>query len=666
MDDRLQRILSMDRCLPITFFIMWLCMSTTAMAEISVARVFNDHMVLQRDQPLSIWGWGTPGERLTITVHDKQFKGKVAKDGSWSVPIGGFPAGGPYVISIDGTNHIELQDVLFGEVWLCSGQSNMQYTLKMLGKDIDLLDRVDNDQIRMLSVEISGDLLPARDIKGGEWQPASKQTVPDFSATAYYFGKLLYDSLQVPVGLVNASLGATTIETWMSNQALKAFPQFAPVIAEREAIGKNITELDADLAAFRKTWDSAYYRVGPGFDGQWYDPELDDTDWATITNPNFWEYEGLDHDGAVWYRKAFDLPAGVTTDHFTLRLNQIDDYDITWVNGEQVGETFGNRNWRNYEVPVRLLRPTGNQVTVRVFDIGGLGGMHTSAFWGNPVLNGEWKYKAGLSIDPTSFPQPQIANGSLFSYPGLLYNANIAPLTRMVVKGVVWYQGESNAARAAEYGSLLPAMIRDWRHQWSTDLPFLIVQLANYGSEPRLPSQSNWAELRAAQASATRLDGVAIATAIDIGEADDIHPHNKETLGQRLGWLALDRVYDWALMARSPRWEAMHIVDGQALLSISNEGSGLHTNDKYGYIRGFQIAGEDKQFYWARAELREGQLIVASDDVPHPIAVRYAWSDNPGPLDLYNSAGLPLLPFRTDDWPLGTAGKVYDNTPHQF
>ncbi len=641
-------------------------LSATAMADISLAAVFGDNMVLQRDEPVMLWGWGSPGERLTVKLANDTYKSRVNKQGEWSVVIDRYPAGGPYQIQIIGSNTMVLENVMFGEVWLCSGQSNMQYTLRMLGKDISQIKNVNNDLIRMLTVEIDADLLPENNIRGGSWQLASETTVPDFSATAYYFGRLLYDSLKMPIGLVNASLGATSIETWMSNSALKAFPQFTPIIEDRETVGKSIEQLNNDLIKFRNAWDLEHYMLGPGFEGEWYDPDLDDAGWASITNPNFWEYEGLDHDGAVWYRKDFDLPEGFDEDTLYLKLNQIDDYDITWVNGVKVGETFGNRNWRNYKVPSDLLKSKGNQITVRVFDIGDLGGMHTSAFWGNPILNGGWKYRKGLEIDAETFPKPTIANGSIFSYPGLLYNGNIAPLTKMTIKGITWYQGEANASRADEYRSLLPALINDWRGQWSKELPFLIVQLANYGIEPEQPAPSTWAELREAQFGATALPNVGLITAIDIGESADIHPKNKEEVGKRLGWQALVLAYGYDLLSESPRLESTKVEEDEMILSFEYIGERLINRNKYGYIRGFQVAGKDQKFYWAQARLMDNKVKVKSDEVKKPVAVRYGWADDPGPLDLYNSQGLPLLPFRTDTWTLSTEGKVYNDTPHQF
>ncbi len=634
--------------------------------EVTVHAIFGDKMVLQRDTVNKLWGWADAEEKITITIGEKTINTEASDDGKWSALLPPFPAGGPYTITIQGKNKITFENILFGEVWLCSGQSNMQYTLGMLGKDISKIDRVGNPMIRQFRNELDVDYLPKADLKGGYWVEADSATVLDFSATAYYFGRVLYDSLKVPIGLLNINLGATTIETWMSGEALQPFPQFRDIIEEIHGRGKNFDDMYADLESFRKSWDNKHYMKGPGFDEKWYLPQYDDSKWSTMKVPNFWEYEGLDHDGAVWFRRKFDLPEGFAADSFQLALNQIDDYDITWVNGVKVGETFGNRNFRNYKVPRSLLKQKGNTLVVRVFDVGGLGGFHTAAFWGNPILVGEWKYKAGLPIDTTSFPVPDVPNGSIFSYPTLLYNGNIAPITDLSIKGVIWYQGESNAARAEEYRKLLPGLISDWRQQWDYDLPFLVVQLANHRQEKEHPGHSEWAELREAQSMALENGATHLAVTIDIGEADDIHPKNKEDVGYRLALGALQKCYGFDIVANSPVFKAMNIEGEEVLIEFDHIGSGLKTVDKYGYIRGFELAGEDRVFHWARAKLIGNKVVVWSDEVAKPVAVRYAWSDNPGELDLYNQEGLPLTPFRTDDWPLSTKGKVYDHTPHQF
>ena len=635
-------------------------------ADVRLAKVFGSNMVLQRDTLVSLWGWGDPGEKVSVRIGTKQYKTQTANNGKWKVAIGPFEAGGPYTLTVTGKNKVVMENVVFGEVWLCGGQSNMQFTLRMLGKKVEDIPDVENDKIRLFQAALDTDYLPKEDLKFGIWKTASGETVPDFSATAYFFGKLLYDSLRIPIGLVSINLGATAIETWMSAQALRPFPQFRGLIDRILKRNKSFEQLTEELSTYRKDWDNKYYLKGPGFDEEWYRPGLDLSDWKSITVPNFWEYEGLDHDGAVWFRKEFDLPRNFRSDSFQINLNQIDDYDITWVNGHKVGETFGNRNWRNYKVPVKILKPTDNELVVRVFDIGGLGGFHTAAFWGNPILLGDWKYKPGLKIEADKFPVPEVPNGSLFSYPTLLYNGNIAPITSLSIKGAIWYQGEANVQRASEYARLLPAMIRDWRKQWGYAFPFLIVQLGNYGKEPEDPVESSWAELREAQQLALREPNTFLVTAIDIGEAEDIHPKNKEEVGRRLGHGVLELAYGREQSTTSPTFDQMTLRDSTIEITFSHIGSGIVTKNKYGYIRGFQVAGGDRKFYWARAILRGDRIILSCPQVKQPKAVRYAWADNPGPLDLYSKEGLPVLPFRTDNWPQITKGAVYHDHPHQF
>ncbi|MBK9018187.1 MAG: hypothetical protein IPM82_31355 [Saprospiraceae bacterium] len=345
----------------------------------------------------------------------------------------------------------------------------------------------------------------------------------------------------------------------------------------------------------------------------------------------------------------------------------MDDYDIAWVNGVKIGESFGYRNWRNYFSPPISWKPKGNVLVVRIFDTGGKGGMYSNAFWGNAILNGTWKYKPGVKIDAKHFPQPTVPNGSFFTHPGLLYNGSIAPLQPFAIKGAIWYQGESNVERAEEYGALLPAMIQDWRRHWGQgDFPFLVVQLANHHPEPEQPGDSDWAELRASQMKALDLPNTAIVTAIDIGEANDIHPHNKLDLGIRLG-LAAKKIAYWENIVHSgPVFKSMKTEGDKIRLSFRSMGGGLVSKDKYGYLRGFAVAGADQQFHWAMAYIEGDEVVVFSPKTKQPVAVRYAWADNPGQLDLYNVEGLPALPFRTDDWKVSTAGKVFLFDEHGF
>ncbi len=633
----------------------------TTQAEVTLPKLFTDHAVLQRNVAVPVWGRGAPGEQVTVEIAGQVLKTKAGKDGSWQVRLAPHDAGGPFEMTVKGTNTIVLRDLLFGEVWVCGGQSNMQWTLKDSSIPPDP-NRDNAPDIRLFNVQFDMDYLPKKDVKGGAWQLASVETVERFSAVAYFFGRHLKENLNVPIGLISSNLGATSIETWMSAGALKQFPQFREVIATSLASGKNFDQLNADLKTFRKKWDGDFYfKNDPGIAQNWQDPATDVSDWKDIEIPNLWEDAGLpDYDGSVWFRKEFDLPEGFNGETFNIALNQIDDYDIAWVNGVKIGESFGNRNWRNYFFDAKILKPKGNVLVVRIFDVGGKGGMYTNAFWGNPILNGTWKYKPGVRIDAAKFPKPVVPNGSFFTHPTLLYNGGIAPLQPYAIKGVIWYQGESNAERAAEYAALLPGMIKDWRQAWGQgDFPFLVVQLANYHPEVGQPGESNWAELRASQMAALSLPNTAVVAAIDIGEANDIHPKNKLDVGKRLGLAARKIAYGEEVVHSGPVFKSMKVEGDKIRMDFTSVGSGLISKDKYGYLRGFAIAGADQKFEWAMAYIDGNSVVVFSPEIKNPVAVRYAWADNPGPLDLYNEEGLPALPFRTDDWPLSTAGKVF-------
>ncbi|MBK8566795.1 MAG: 9-O-acetylesterase [Saprospiraceae bacterium] len=657
----------MKRILLLPFF--FIAFVKMANADVALPKLFTDHVVLQRDVAVPVWGWASPGETVSVGITGQSHKTKAGKDGKWQLRLQPHAAGGPFEMTVQGKNSIVLKDVLFGDVWLCGGQSNMQWTLDMMHhKELDTA-RTNNPNIRMFTVAIDLDYLPKKDVKGGHWELATVGSIGHFSAVSYFFGRYLQESLGVPIGLISSNLGATSIETWMSAGALKQFPQFKEVLDVDLASGKNFEQLNADLTAYRKKWDGDFYfKNDPGIAQNWQDPATDISDWKTMEIPNLWEDAGLpDYDGSVWFRKEFDLPEDFKNDTFNIALNQLDDYDIAWVNGVKIGESFGSRNWRNYFFPASILKPKGNVLVVRIFDIGGKGGMYSNAFWGNAILNGTWRYKPGVKIDAKHFPRPTVPNGSFFTHPGLLYNGSIAPLQPFAMKGAIWYQGESNVERAEEYSKLLPGMISDWRQHWGQgDFPFLVVQLANHHPEPGQPGESNWAALRESQMAALHLPNTAIAAAIDIGEADDIHPKNKLDVGIRLGLAARKVAYGENIVHSGPVFQSMEKAGDRIRLRFRELGGGLVSKDKYGFLRGFAIAGADQKFHWALAYIEGESVVVFSPEVMQPMAVRYAWADNPGQLDLYNAEGLPALPFRTDDWRISTAGKVFLLEEHGF
>jgi sialate O-acetylesterase len=624
-------------------------------------------MVLQRDNPLHFWGWTSPGEAITIMLNGRSVTAKAGKEGKWSCELPAMSAGGPYEIIISGNNKIVLNNVLIGDVWICGGQSNMQWRVDQTGYEEKDTTFISKALIRFFTVQVDTDYKPREDVKSGGWKTLSPGNINEFSAVAYHFGKSIYTDLQIPIGLISNNLGATSVETWMSNEALLEFPQFVPEIGPIVKANKSFAELTTAFEKTKEPWYKKYYYKGIGIDQQWFKPETSTSDWKPIeASGNTWEnVEDLkDHDGEVWFRTTFDLPEGFHEENFHIALSQIDDYDIAWVNGVKVGETFGKHNHRGYTVPASTLKPKGNVLVVRVFDIGGIGGFTTSSFWGSKILLGNWLYKKGSKIDGAKFPEPSLPNATPFSSPGVLYNANIAPLTKFRIKGAIWYQGESNVDRAYEYRWLFPAMIKDWRRHWNQgEFPFLFVQLANHMEESTAPSESNWAELREAQAMTLSLPNTGMATAIDIGEAMDIHPKNKQEVGRRLALAAMKVAYEKNVIASGPTFKSMKLEGERLVIGYDYIDTGLITKDKYGYVRGFQVAGDNKKFYWGQAKIAGNTIVVTCDQVKKPVAVRYAWDNNPGPLDLYNREGLPAVPFRSDTWEGVTAGNVFKDGP---
>ncbi len=633
-------------------------------AEVRLPHIIGNNMVLQRNQELRIWGWADRGEKVTVHLNEAVESTRCGKDGKWLITLPAMEAGGPYAMKIRGRNIIELENILIGDVWVCSGQSNMEYRVEAFPWAGEESARADYPGIRLFTVPRNTQLSPADEIPGGEWQECNPETVLPFSAVGYFFGKHIHKEVGVPVGLLNTNWGGTNIETWTSGESIGQVPEFTERVA-------GLTNLDAEAALERKKAEAReiidkYAADEPGIrDGHavWAATELDLEGWGTMELPQLWEGAGLvGLDGIVWFRLEVDLPAEVAGRGITLTLGPIDDSDWTWVNGHKVGETMQKYNLdRVYEVPAEYLNEGKNVIAVRVEDTGGGGGFNGSSEQMIIVsadfmisLAGEWHFRvspAELNLDTTNVLGPN-------SNPTLLYNGMIHPLLDFRVKGAIWYQGESNASRAYQYRELFPLMIEDWRKHWEyPDMPFMFVQLANFMKPPRKPGESSWAELREAQAMALSLPGTGMAVAIDIGEADDIHPINKQDVGKRLALAALNVAYGKDLVFSGPVYKGMIIAGDNAILSFEHVGGGLKARDRYGYLNGFSIAGEDRIFHWARAHIQGDKVFVYSQKVKQPVAVRYGWADNPDDVNLYNAEGLPASPFRTDDWPGVTQGK---------
>lgn len=627
--------------------------------------LFCDAMVLQRRQPVPVWGWAPPGQEVTVRFSGQRRAAVANAEGRWEVLLAPMEAGGPFNMEISSTKGpaFVIKNVLIGEVWVCSGQSNMEWAVAQ-SKDAEKEIKSAHDAlIRHFKVPHAMALSPRKDLTAGQWEVCSPSTVGNFTAVGYFFAQKLRAALDIPVGLINTSWGGTMSETWTSREALTGHPDFKDILTQvpldLDAETERLNRLNAPLMEAVKS-----LLIAPDTLPFVFQPDLDDSRWLPMQVPGYWKGDLMaSFDGAVWFRRSFTMPSDWPTGQtITLSLGPIDDWDDTYLNGVKVGSTKIYNKKRLYTIPNGLLRPGRNLLSVRVNDTGGGGGLY-----GQPEeiflsvgdqripLHGTWKYK----IEAIT----RIGNGiGPNDYPTLLYNAMIHPLIPFAMKGVIWYQGESNAGRSVQYRQAFPLMIRDWRKQWGQgDFPFLFVQLANFKAEMGNSNNggSNWAELREAQTMTLQLPNTGMAVTTDIGDTEDIHPVNKQDVGRRLAAQALHIAYGKKKKAYSPLWKDMKIQDNKAVLSFHHATKGLKKRPGTTTLQGFEIAGEDRRFVPAHAVIRRKKVVVSAPEVSQPLAVRYGWCDDPKDANLCNGLGLPVVPFRTDTWPGKTDGVKY-------
>ncbi len=633
----------------------------TALCKVRLPLLISDGMVLQRDAEVKIWGWADKGEKITIDFNGKTYSAAVDPDGKWMVTLSPSKAGGPYTMEIDAANHLILKDILVGDVWLCSGQSNMELDMETLkDKYPREIANSDNDSIRQFEVPDKYYFDAPRDnVESGSWQPANPKTVLKFTAVGYFFAKELNQKYHVPIGLINASLGGSPIQSWMSEETLKAFPEdFATLQKYKDPSYIKQVE-DKDKAA-SDTWYGRINREDKGLSSgkkPWYDTAYKAKKWQTMNVPGFWADGPLGNvKGVVWFRKDIDVPASMAGKPARLWLGRIVDGDETYFNGKKVGAITYEWPPRKYDIPADLIRKGKNTIVVRVINCNSWarGGFVPEKPYqligaGQTIdLKGPWKYKLGVTsgpLSPKTFIQWQ---------PVGLFNGEIAPLLNYRIKGVIWYQGEANTKNPPdtknprEYQKLFPTMVADWRQRWGQgDFPFLYVQLASFMATKDQPSESNWAELRESQLKCLSVPNTAMVVTIDIGEAADIHPLNKLDVGKRLALAAENIAYgEKDVVYSGPIYKSMETETNRIILTFDHVDGGLVA--KGGELKQFAIASPRKNFVWAKAVIEGDKVIVSSDDIRNPAFVRYAWADNPEGANLYNEAGLPASPFRTD------------------
>ncbi|MDU1890340.1 MAG: sialate O-acetylesterase [Dysgonomonas sp.] len=647
-------------------------------AQLSMPAFFSDNMILQQQSDAPIWGKANPGSVVKITTSwdKKKYETSSDKDGNWKILVKTPAAGGPYSISITaaGTS-VELRNVLIGEVWICSGQSNMEMTLDDWIKIDNYKEEIadaDYPNIRLLKVEKATNFYPATDvsIRGGGWEVCSPSSVPDFSAVAYFYGRNLHKNLNVPVGLINSSWGGTTAEAWTSGESLQMMPDFREKVDMIKMLPEDEAERNIFIKKIQDGWHQEIIDKNFGLKdnvAQVATIDFNDNDWDSMEIPGLWEWSKLPgFDGVVWFRKTIDIPADWNKKDLTLSLGKVDDGEITYFNGQEVGRTEGYMTSRIYSIPAHMVKKGKAVITVRVFDTGGEGGFHgdKSDVYLSLArqdkkefkidLSGNWKYKVAVDLkkDIKSLP---LEYTSLQNNPTCLFNAMIHPFTRYKIKGAIWYQGENNESRGYQYRTLFPLMINDWRTHWGYDFPFYFVQLPNFKAIEKDPGESDWAEIREAQAGALHMDNTGMAVTIDLGNPHDVHPTNKQDVGYRLSLVARANTYGQNIPCYGPMYHSHKIVGNKIRVKFKHVEGALKIKDNT-ILKGFSVAGPDRVFYWADATIENDEVIVSSPYVKFPISVRYAWAGSPV-CNLYNTKDLPAAPFRTDDWP----GITYNN-----
>lgn len=641
------------RIFKFTFLLFFL--SYDLLAQIRLPQLIADNMVLQRDQSITIWGWAAPKEKVTVTLKNKSYSAATDADGKWKIQLPAQPAGTGYELILKGKNQIRIKNIAFGDVWLCSGQSNMVINMERVKERFaDDIASANYPDIRNFFIPTLATLNgPKEDLPKSAWKTATADDVLSFGAVAYFFARDLYDRYKVPIGIINSSVGGTPIEAWISESGYKDFADIQKTIVLNKdtsyvrsrnirPVSVNSNSHDANDLGKTEYWESdAYQPKG----------------WRNFNIPGYWEDQGLkDLDGVVWFRREFEIPETWAGKPVKLFMGRIIDADEMYVNGKKIGNTTYQYPPRRYEIPSDLLKAGKNTFVIRVTNQAGKGGFvpdkpYFMTYNDQQIdLKGTWQYKVGQVYKPAGITDGTNASFVAQNQPTALFNAMIAPILPMKLKGFVWYQGESNSSNPNAYNALMSALINDWRRLWTDEnLPFLVVQLPNFQDINYAPSESNLAVLREAQNKALTLKNTAVAVTLDLGEWNDIHPLNKKDIGKRLALSARNIAYkEKNVVYSGPRLKSQLISGDKVVLTFDDVADGIRSRDGED-LRWFSVADYDKHFVWAKVKiLGKDQIELWSETVKTPKYVRYGWQDNPEGINFYNSEGLPASPFRTD------------------
>jgi len=629
------------------------------------ASMFTDNMILQRDKKISVWGKGIAGEKFEIILGDTNVKSTVDESGKWLIELLPRGLGGALELTLkSNTNEIKLSNILMGDVWFCSGQSNMEWSVN-LGRDAEKEIKEGNyADIRLFTV-LRNAKEEYQESVTGKWEQCSSEILGEFTAVGYYFGRSLHKELNVPIGLINSSWGGTCVEAWSSRESLEADPDHSYLVKGYKEFLKTRPRNTMTLAE----WEDKYWYIdeppNKGFEDGWHQKEFDDSKWESMKLPKLWQFDGKEFNGCFWFRKEVQIPNEWVGHEIEVSVGACDKSEYTYVNGNLVGSMLfaDDRNaWcanRKYSVSKDINNNSVIQIAVRVISMINGGGMtgpgvdmyvslKNNSSEEKVSLAGDWKYDVEYKIVrddiPDSMPVPTWGDDNQNS-PFALFAGMVNPVIPFTLKGFIWYQGESNCDRTQSYLKLFPAMIKDWRQRWNEELPFYLVQLANYGPNENEDEPRPWSELRETQRlAADKLSNCEMACIIDIGESVDIHPKNKQDVGYRLSLLALQDCYAQELdLYASPSFKSAEFSNELVRVSF-DQSKGLHCTESD--IQEFELAGEDNKFYCAKATLEGDELILSSDQVASPLYVRYAWRKGPS-VNLFNEINLPLAPFNT-------------------
>jgi sialate O-acetylesterase len=632
-----------------------LFITSSVLCQVKLPKLISDGMVLQRDAKVRIWGWASEGEKISIHFIDSMYHTTANKNGEWEMMMSNLKAGGPYDMQLGASNSIVIHDIIIGDVWICSGQSNMALSMGSLAAVYpDEIKNSENIYIRQFSVPVSFNVNgQEKDVKVGRWQHADPKSVRSFTAAGYFFAKKINEAYKVPIGLIHASLGGSSAEAWISEEAIKSFPKYYDN-AQRFKNPPLIEKIKQQDDERVKNWYKELRYTDEGLkDTQhvWFDPMVNTSEWETIHVPAYWTETKLGTiNGVVWFRKIINIPASFVGKPALLKLGRIFDVDSTFINGKFVGTTGSQYAQRSYKIPADLLQAGENTIVIRDISTirhgGFVPGKQYEIIAGEDTvhLEGEWKYKLGTFAEPL---EDRLFTGKI---PTGLFNGMLSPLLNYSIKGVLWYQGESNTSRAFEHYDLFKLLINDWRSHWRQgNFPFLYVQLPNFVEVNEETTQYDWAFFRESQLKALALPNTGMAVTIDIGEFNDIHPVNKKDVGIRLALAAEKVAYgNKRIVSSGPIYQSMKIDGGKVLLTFAEVGSGLIL--KYGSeLKGFEICGSDNKYFPAQAKIEKGKIRVWSKEIAKPVAVRYAWANNPDGANLFNREGLPASPFRTSE-----------------